>query len=139
MRTDHFDGQAFSLTGPDALTYAEPAAILSRASGRTIRHVDVADAGCVQGALEAGITEDHASYLAALFGFVRQDAAAAGSTGVATFTGRAPRTLAKYAQDHAAAWRAWPAPHHARAGPALPSQHGARLGRVVRSRSGKPP
>ncbi|MGK3996470.1 SDR family oxidoreductase [Sorangium sp. So ce1024] len=106
LRSDRFDRQAFTLTGPKALTYAEAAAVLSEVSGRPIQYVNVDDAAFIQGAVQAGLSEAYAQYLAALFGFVRQGAAAQVSADVTTLTGRAPRTLAQYARDHKDAWKA---------------------------------
>jgi uncharacterized protein YbjT (DUF2867 family) len=104
LRTDRFDRRAFTLTGPEALTYAEAAAILSKAAGREIRYVAVDDESFVKSLVDAGAPADLAHYLAVLFGFARQGATATVSTGVEELTGRAPRTLAQYAQDHAPVW-----------------------------------
>lgn len=106
LRSDKFDKKAFTLTGPEALTYAEAAAALSKVSGRAIQYVNTDDASFIQGARQAGISEGYANFLAALFGFVRQGAAAQVSAGVTTLTGQPPRTLAQYAQDHKDAWKA---------------------------------
>ncbi|MGK3966066.1 SDR family oxidoreductase [Sorangium sp. So ce118] len=106
LRSDSFDRQAFTLTGPEALTYAEAAAVLSQVSGRSIQYVNSDDASFIQGAVQAGLSEAYAQYLAALFGFVRQGAASQVSPAVSTLTGRQPRTLAQYAKDHKDAWKA---------------------------------
>ena len=105
LGTGRFDGRAFTLTGPEALTYAEAAATLSKAAGREIRYAAVDDESFVKSLVEAGAPADLARYLAVLFGFARQGAAAPVSAGVEELTGRAPRTLAQYAKDHASAWR----------------------------------
>lgn len=105
LTTDRFNGRAFTLTGPEPLTYADAAATLSRASGRDIRYVPVDDESFVQSLVEAGAPEDLGRYLAVLFGFVREGAAAGVSSAVQELTGRAPRTLELYAHDHAASWR----------------------------------
>jgi uncharacterized protein YbjT (DUF2867 family) len=104
LRTDSFNGRAFTLTGPDALTYGEAAATLSEAAGREIRYVAVEDDAFVKSLTEAGVPADLAEYLTVLFGFVRQGATAAISPGVEELTGQPPRTLAQYARDHASAW-----------------------------------
>lgn len=106
LRSDRFDKQAFTLTGPEALTYTEAATHLSKVSGRPIQYVAADDASFIQGARQAGLSEAYAQHLAALFGFVRQGAASQVSPGVTTLTGRPPRTLAQYAQDHKEAWQA---------------------------------
>lgn len=105
LRTDRFNGRAFTLTGPESLTYAEAAAALSKAAGRDIRYVAVDDESFVQSLVDAGVPASLAHYLATLFSFTRQGGAAAVSQAVEELTGRAPRTLAQYAQDHASAWK----------------------------------
>lgn len=105
LRSDEFNGQAFTLTGPEALTYAEAAATLSKAAGSEIRYAAVDDESFVKSAVDAGVPADLARYLATLFGFVRQGATAAVSPAVEQLTGRAARTLAQYAQDNATAWK----------------------------------
>lgn len=105
LRTDRFDGRGFTLTGPEALTYAEAAATLSNAAGREIHYEAVDDATFVKSLVEAGAPADLAAYLATLFGFVRQGAAAMISPAVEELTGRPPRTLAHYAHDHASFWK----------------------------------
>jgi uncharacterized protein YbjT (DUF2867 family) len=105
LRTDRFDGCAFTLTGPEALTYAEAAAILSKAAGREIRYIAVDDESFVKSLVGAGAPADLAHYLAVLFDFARQGATATVSTGVEELTRRAPRRLTQYAQDHASVWK----------------------------------
>ena len=104
LRTDRYDGRAFTLTGPEALTYAEAAAVLSKAAGREIRYVPVDDETFIQSLVEAGVPGDLARYLADLFVLVREGGAAVISQDVELLTGRAPTTLTQYAQKHASAW-----------------------------------
>lgn len=105
LRTDRFDGRAFTLTGPEALTYSEAAATLSDASGREIRYVAVDDPSFIKSLVDAGVPSDLAQYLAMLFGFVRKGATAAISPAVEELSGRPPLTLKQYAHDHASAWK----------------------------------
>lgn len=105
LGTDRFDGRAFTLTGPEALTYHEAAAMVSAAAGREIRYVPLDDAAFIRSSTDAGVPADLAEYLAALFGFVRQGLAAAITPSVEELTGRAPRRFQQYAEDHAALWK----------------------------------
>jgi uncharacterized protein YbjT (DUF2867 family) len=104
LRSNQFDGQAFSLTGPEALTYAEAAEILSRHAGRSIRYVHVEDDAFTQSMIAAGLAPDYAQFLTMLMGFVRQGAASQVSDAVQKITGQAPRTLEAYAQRYASAF-----------------------------------
>jgi uncharacterized protein YbjT (DUF2867 family) len=105
LRSDRFDGRAFNLTGPEALGYAEAAAILSAAAGRPIRYLAVEDAAFIDSLAGAGMPRDYASFIAAIFHPVREGWAAGVTPDVATLTGTAPRSLAAYAADHAARFR----------------------------------
>lgn len=105
LTTDRFDGSGFTLTGPEAVTYAEAAVTLSAVAGREIKYVPVEDEQFVTSLVEAGAPADLATYLAMLFGSVREGVTATVSGDVEHLTGRAPHTLAEYARDHAAAWQ----------------------------------
>jgi uncharacterized protein YbjT (DUF2867 family) len=105
LRTDRFDGRGFTLTGPDALTYTEAAAILSKATGREIQYLPLDDASFIQSLVEGGVPADLADYLAGLFAFGREGATAPVTRDVEELTGRAPRTLVEYARDHASFWK----------------------------------
>jgi uncharacterized protein YbjT (DUF2867 family) len=102
LRSNRFDGQAFNLTGPAALGYAEAAAILSAAAGRAIRYAPVDDAGFIAMLTGAGMPAEYAGFLAAIFHPVREGWTSAVTADVQALTGTAPRSLASYAADHAA-------------------------------------
>jgi uncharacterized protein YbjT (DUF2867 family) len=105
LQSDAFDNQAFSLSGPEALTYAEAAEVISRHAGRTITYMPIEDGPFVESLTQAGLPADYSQFLAALFGFVRQGAASAVTDSVQRLTGREPGTLEAYAARHADAWR----------------------------------
>lgn len=102
LTTDRFDGRAFNLTGPEALTYGEAAAILSSVTGKPIAYTAVSDDTFVGILTGAGVPEPYARFLATLFHPVREGWTARVTGDVETLTGHAPRTLSTYAQDNAA-------------------------------------
>lgn len=104
LRSDQFNGQAFSLSGPESLTYTEAAEILSRNAGREIRYQHIEDAAFTRSMVEAGMPQDYAQFLTTLFSFVRQGAASQVTDAVQKITGQAPRTLEAYAQRYAGAF-----------------------------------
>ncbi|MBP0466221.1 NmrA family NAD(P)-binding protein [Roseomonas sp. PWR1] len=106
LRSDRFDGRAFNLTGPAALGYADAAAILSQASGRPIRYLPVDDASFIATLTGAGVPVDYAGFLASIFHPVREGWTAGVTGDVEALTGVAPRSLAAYAADNAARFRA---------------------------------
>ncbi|SFI21167.1 NAD(P)H-binding protein [Albimonas pacifica] len=105
LTTDRFDGRAFNLTGPAALTYAEAAAILAGALGRPVAYRDIPEAPFVEGLIAAGLPADYAPFLASIFAPVRAGWTAAVAPDVETLTGRAPRSLETWARDAAPAFR----------------------------------
>ncbi|MDR0225517.1 MAG: SDR family oxidoreductase [Burkholderiaceae bacterium] len=99
---ERFDGQAFNLTGPEALDYGEAAQVLARVLGRSVSYRAVDDADFVAELSAAGVAPDYAGFLASIFHPVREGWTAAITDHVQLLTGRPPRTLRIYAEDHAA-------------------------------------
>jgi uncharacterized protein YbjT (DUF2867 family) len=103
LTTDRFDGQAFTLTGPAALGYAEAAAVLSDRLGRPVAYAPVDDDAFVAILTGAGVPEAYARFLATIFLPVREGWTAAVTGDVETLTGHPPRPVAAYAGDNRAA------------------------------------
>ena len=90
LRSNRFDGRAFTLTGPEALTFQESATALSKATGRQITCTAIDDETFVTASVAAGVPDDLARYLADLFAVVREGATASTSPAVEELTGHAP-------------------------------------------------
>jgi uncharacterized protein YbjT (DUF2867 family) len=103
LTTDRFDGRAFNLSGPEALGYAEAAAILAKVAGRPIAYGAVDDATFIGILTGAGVPADYATFLASIFHPVREGWTAAVTGDVEELTGKAPRSVATYAADNAEA------------------------------------
>ena len=101
LTSDRGDGQAWNLTGPEALTYAEAAEVLSKATGRPIAYRPIDDAAFVASMTGAGMPADYAGFLAAILGAVRAGQAAEVTGAVEHLAGRPPRDLRAHARDHA--------------------------------------
>lgn len=99
-----FDNRDFDLTGPRALDHDEVAAILSKASGRTIGYTEITPEAMLQGLLDAGLPKPYADFLIVILGYFKAGYAERTTDAVATITGRAPRTIEQYAADYRAAW-----------------------------------
>ncbi|MBB3918402.1 SDR family oxidoreductase [Rhizobium fabae] len=106
LTSSAFDGKAFNLTGPQALSYEEAAAILSEATGKPIAYDAISDEAFIAILTGAGVPADYASFLASIFYPVRQGWTAVVTNDVETLTGKAPRPLKTYAADYAAALKA---------------------------------
>jgi (4-alkanoyl-5-oxo-2,5-dihydrofuran-3-yl)methyl phosphate reductase len=98
------EGKTYVLTGSQALSYAEAAAVLGAAIGKPVSYVDVPPAETRAQMVRAGLPEWLADDM------VTMQAGIAGSSGVIStdvekILGRPPRTFAEFARDHADAFR----------------------------------
>ncbi|ONI81209.1 ergot alkaloid biosynthesis protein [Actinosynnema sp. ALI-1.44] len=99
------DASEYLLTGPKALSYPDAAAIISAASGRPVRVVQISVEEQAAGYEEAtGMPADFAIALAAIENGIREGREEQVSTAVLDLTGRPPRTFAEFAEEHAAEW-----------------------------------
>ena len=101
LTTAKHDGKAFNLTGPEALSYAEAAEIISKGTGHKVGYQAIDDATFVRNTTGAGVPADYANFLAMIFHPVREGWTATVTQDVKTLTGKAPRNLAAYVKDHA--------------------------------------
>jgi uncharacterized protein YbjT (DUF2867 family) len=101
-------GQVYEVTGPRLMSFADVAAVISRAAGREIRYVEVPHEAFVAGAAESGAPEDVVWMLDYLFSTVLDGRNAHLTDGVQRALGRPPRDFADYARDIAATglWQA---------------------------------
>jgi len=86
---------AHDITGPETMTHAEVAAILTEAAGRGIRHVPVDADEASERMIAAGIPEAFARILAQLEVAIGQGAEDRVTDTVQAVTGRPPRTFAE--------------------------------------------
>ncbi|MBU6956954.1 SDR family oxidoreductase [Pseudomonas sp. CVAP len=98
-----FDGKAFNLNGPEALTYADAAAILSEVTGKPVQYTATSDEVFIEMLKGVGVPADYAAFMASIFYPVRAGWTGAVTNDVAALTGKAPRTLRAYAQDNLSA------------------------------------
>lgn len=102
LTSSSFDNNAFNLTGPQAHTYAEAAALLSEIVGHQVRYQHVDDDAFVAGLVGVGVPEAYARMLASIFVPVKLGYTAVVTDNVKTLTGKAPRSLETWAKDNAA-------------------------------------
>lgn len=100
LTTNRFDGQAFNLTGPEAISYGQAAQLLSEVLGKSVVYTPIDDHEFVGMLTSAGVSGDYASFMAAIFYPVREGWAAAVTDHVQKLNGKAPRSLETYARDH---------------------------------------
>ena len=98
--------RAYIITGPQALSYAEAAAILSGAWHRPIRHVSVTGARLRSRLERFGIPAGYAALLAGLDEAIKSGAEDRVISTVLEVTGLPPKSLRDFARDSAASWSA---------------------------------
>ena len=103
LTSNAFDGKAYDLTGPQALSYAEAAAILGEVAGKPIRYKASTDTAFIAMLTGAGVPADYAAFLAMIFHPVREGWTARVTGDVEKLSGRRPTGLVDYARDHRAA------------------------------------
>ncbi|MFP5317962.1 MAG: NmrA family NAD(P)-binding protein [Acidimicrobiia bacterium] len=107
------DAPAYELTGPEPLTYEQVADTLSEVLGRRITFVDMPDGVAKATVVGSGLPEWFADGFVSLFEVLRQGIAAATSDRVRILTGRDPRSLGEFVQDHAGLFSSEDAAVHA--------------------------
>lgn len=98
------EGRTYDLTGPEALTHADMAASLSKATGRSISFVDVSPEAMRAALLGAGVPVWQADGLVEDYAHYRRGEASAVSSGVRDATGAPPRAFSAFARDYASAF-----------------------------------
>jgi uncharacterized protein YbjT (DUF2867 family) len=101
LAEDTHDAKAYTLTGPEAITFERVAEELSAAAGRRVEFVAVPDEAARQGMIEQGVPEFVAGEIVKVFGFLRRGDQDRTTDTVRALTGREPRGLAEFARDHA--------------------------------------
>lgn len=96
------DGRAYTLTGPEALTYDDMANELSKVLGRTINHLSLSPADLKHGMLAEGMPEGIADRMLDLERYFREERASYITNDIKQVTGRDPRRFAQYVRDTAA-------------------------------------
>lgn len=97
-------GQAYTLTGPEALSDDDVAARLGAALGIDVTHVEVPLAAARETFLAAGYPEWNADGLLELFAFYETGGAAGVSDDIERVLGRPARSIDDFARAHAAAF-----------------------------------
>ncbi|ENC9834410.1 SDR family oxidoreductase [Vibrio fluvialis] len=105
LTTNRFDNQAFNLTGPEALSYAQAAQKISEALGKPVAYQAMEEGAFCDLLKSVGVPADYAEFLTSIFYPVREGWTAGVSDAVATLTGKAPRLLDEYIADHLAELR----------------------------------
>lgn len=99
LTDSNHNGKAYTLTGPDGLSYDELAAELSAATGRAIAHVSLRPADLKGAMLGSGMPEPLADRMLDLERYFREDNASSISNDIKLVTGDSPRRFKDYARE----------------------------------------
>jgi len=105
LTTNGHEGRAYTLTGPESLSYADAAAALSRAIGQTIRYDSVSDTELRMAYQAANWPGDLIDYVSHLYQAVPQGYRQDISTDLTDLIGRPTITFERYTLDHVDQWR----------------------------------
>ena len=95
------EGQSYTLTGPESLTYDDLAQELSVVLGRSISHISLPSEDLKYGMLAGGMPDAIADRMLDLERYYREDQASRITHDIQQVTGQAPRRFAQYARDYA--------------------------------------
>ncbi|KIQ17443.1 NmrA family NAD(P)-binding protein [Rhodococcus sp. MEB064] len=101
---DVHDGRYYELTGPDALSFKEVAAILTEITGRTITYSPLSAAQFISEQEASGAPTDWAHALTGLYSKIADGSLDSTSTDIEAVLGRPARSFRSYATATAQAW-----------------------------------
>ncbi|MGZ4344018.1 MAG: NmrA family NAD(P)-binding protein [Solirubrobacteraceae bacterium] len=101
---DAHAGAEYAPTGPEAITVADAAAILSEVSGRKITHVDVDRDTWIDSVIASGVPADYGPVLRQLTETIATGTGSQPNDDVEKVTGVRPTHFADFARRTAAAW-----------------------------------
>lgn len=102
---ERHQGQIYDLTGPEAVTNSQAMATIGQAVGHPVSYIAIDDASAHAAMKGMGLPEVMIDWMLSLHRAVRDGACAAVTNTVRDLTGSAPRSLARFAAEHAAVWR----------------------------------
>jgi uncharacterized protein YbjT (DUF2867 family) len=98
------EGQAYTLTGPAALTHSEVAALLAEATGRPIRYQPLDEDQARTVLSESGLPPARVERLLGFYRLVREGWCSPVSPAAASVLRRPPRSMAEFVCEHADIW-----------------------------------
>ena len=104
LTTGAHEGQTLTFSGPQAITYEQIADTLTRIVGKPVSFIPVPDDAARGAMVGSGMPEWLAGNLVTLFRLLRDGKGAEVTETFRRVVGRAPRTFAEWAADHAAAF-----------------------------------
>jgi uncharacterized protein YbjT (DUF2867 family) len=98
-------GKAYTITGPESLSYSEAAEILSNHIGRKISYVNISEDDARKLITNMGMNEWHTNILLDLLKLSREGYLSNISRAVEEVTGKQPIPFSQFAKDYAESFR----------------------------------
>jgi uncharacterized protein YbjT (DUF2867 family) len=102
LTDNRHSGKVYELSGPEAMTFADAAAELSKMAGRTIRHVDPGLNAWQAELITTGVPGEYAALLTDVMVAIRDGGEEYVTDGVQRAIGRSPASFATWAAREAA-------------------------------------
>ena len=103
LASDSTESTTYTLTGPQAYTTAEIAALVSEVTGKPLEVVQLPDDALTEGVKAAGIPEEFARVIVSFDANTRSGRIAMVTDAVETLSGRKPRSLKQFLEANKAA------------------------------------
>lgn len=97
--------KAYNITGPNAISYAQAAEILSNEIGRKIKYVDISEDQAREGMKAIGMDEWFINSMMELFSITRAGYVSDVSSAIEEVTGKKPITFSEFAKDYSRAFK----------------------------------
>ena len=97
--------KAYNITGPDDISYAQAAEILSNEIGRKTKYVDISEDQAREAMKAIGMDEWFINSMMELFSITRVGYASDISSAIEEVTGKKPITFSKFAKDYSSAFK----------------------------------
>lgn len=99
------NGKAYNITGPEAISFAQAARILSEQVGKKISYVSISEDDARKGMKEIGWNEWRINFLIELYNIIKQGYLKEISTPVEETTGKRAFSFSQFAKDYADAFQ----------------------------------
>jgi len=104
LTDDSRNNQGFTITGPEAFSHDEVAALISEATGKKVTYTEITPEAFKAVLVGAGVNEPYADLLVTLMSYIKAGYTGLVNDAVKEITGKAPRTFKAYAQEFKGSW-----------------------------------
>lgn len=104
LQPENHASATYALTGPEAITFDDVAAIIGTVSGRAVTYQDIDQEAWIDAAISTGVPADYAPMLRWLSGAIINGDGSTPSSDIEAVIGRPPTSFHAFAERHATAW-----------------------------------